>query len=362
MGIIGFLYYKKELVTLQEQCSIQMRNAALMIKEDLMQAQMDAIPSYTFIPPKMPWLRAGLFDANGTRVHSNLQSTTVLLSKEAYKSATHEYHVDYLGEPKMGVSYIVIENASGPDAKKDLMHLILLTLFFSTLFVAFIGYLLSRLLLKPIRDRIEELNTFIKDSAHEINTPISALMMSLSSLRNIPEIPLRTRNHISISAKRIFEIYNSLSFIAFHEHERALDEPFDLALSVHEGVKFFEELAALKGNSFTCKLEQTMVFMDKARAQKLINNLLSNAIKYSDTNTTIEVTLNERTLHVSNEGEGISEENKAKIFERYVRKSKQEGGFGIGLNIVRTVCEMYRIGIEVDSIPHQSTTFRLHFP
>jgi len=362
MGIIGFLYYTKELVLLEEQCTMEMRNAAMMLKDDLMKAQLDPQSIYRFTPPQKEGLRAGLFDANGDLLYSNLESKHVLLSKEAYKSATHEYHIDHLDTPRMGISYIVIETREGEEMQRALIRLIILTLFFSTLFIAFIGYLLSRMLLQPIRNRMEELNRFIKDSAHEINTPISALMMSLSTLRSIPQIPSRTRNHITISAKRIFEIYNSLSFIAFHEHEQALDEHFDLAQSVHEGVKFFEELAALKGNTFTCKLEQTMVFMDKARAQKLINNLLSNAIKYSDTNTAIDIALESKTLHVSNQGEGISKENQAKIFERYVRKSKQEGGFGIGLNIVQTVCEMYRIRIEVDSTPHQSTTFRLRFP
>lgn len=360
MLIISLLYYNKELVAIQDHCSIQMRNAALMVKQELMQAEMEHT-SYTFNPPENE-LRIGLFDANGTQLHSNLQTKTVLLSQEAYKSATHEYHVDYLPTPIQNISYIVIENAQGIKDKLNLLILIGVTFGVALVFIAFIGYLLSKMLLNPIKKRMEHLNHFIKDSAHEINTPVSALMMSVASLRNHSGIPARTLNHISISAKRIFEIYNSLSFIAFRDHEKTLDETFDIALIVHEGVKFFEELAQLKGNTFTCKLEQTYVFMDKDRAKKLIFNLLSNAIKYSYANTPISIELSNRIVHVSNEGEGISPSDISKIFERYTRKNTTTGGFGIGLNIVQTICQIYGIKIEVSSTPHVSTTFSLSFP
>lgn len=360
MVIIGFLYYNKELVSIQDHCSIQMRNATLMVKQDIMQAEMEH-EAYRFNPAKGV-LKIGLFDSNGTLLHSNLESTNVLLSKEAYRSTTHEYHVEHFATPRLGISYIVVENTQGIKDKLNLLVLIATTFFIALLFIAFIGYLLSKILLNPIKKRMEHLNNFIKDSAHEINTPVSALMMSVSTLRNHTNIPPRTLNHISISAKRIFEIYNSLSFIAFYDHEKALDESFDLALIVHEGVKFFEEFATMKGNSFACKLEQTMVFMDKGRAKKLVNNLLSNAIKYSYASTVITVELSNRVLHVRNEGEGIEPCDCEKIFERYTRKNTTTGGFGIGLSIVKTICDMYGITINVDSTPNASTTFCLRFP
>ena len=57
-------------------------------------------------------------------------------------------------------------------------------LFLSAIFIGFIGYLLSKILLKPVRQRIESMDKFIKDSAHELNTPISVLMTSVSMLKN----------------------------------------------------------------------------------------------------------------------------------------------------------------------------------
>lgn len=120
--------------------------------------------------------------------------------------------------------------------------------------------------------------------------------------------------------------------------------------------------ATLKENSFTCKLEQTTVFMDKSRAQKLINNLISNAIKYSYPQTVVAIELVERTLCVRNEGEGIKEEDLEAIFRRYERRSKTEGGFGIGLDIVQTLCQTYGLHLSVTSTPKESTAFSISFP
>lgn len=360
MVIIGILYYNKELVSIQDKCSIEMRNAALMVKQSLMQAEMEHTP-YVFNPPQS-MLRIGLFDANASIVHSNLESSKVLLSQEAYKSATHEYHIERLSHSIQNIDYIVVENSQGAKDKFELFVLVATTFCIALLFVACIGYFLSRLLLSPIKKRMEHLNNFIKDSAHEINTPVSALMMSVTTLRNHPEMPTRTLNHISVSAKRIFDIYNSLSFLAFNDHDKVMDEVFDIATTVHEGVKFFEELAAIKGNSFTCKLEQTPVLMDKARAQKLINNLLSNAIKYSYPKTPIVVELENYVFRITNQGDGIAQEDIPFIFARYERKSTLTGGFGIGLDIVKTICSAYGIEVTVESISHQTTSFKLHFP
>ena len=58
----------------------------------------------------------------------------------------------------------------------------------------------------------------------------------------------------------------------------------------------------------------------------------------------------------------VSEENKKTIFKRFERRSTTVGGFGIGLDIVNSVCEMYHINVWIESIPNKETTFHLQFP
>ena len=72
--------------------------------------------------------------------------------------------------------------------------------------------------------------------------------------------------------------------------------------------------------------------------------------------------LSEHLLTVTNKGIGISEENKKTIFKRFERRSTMVGGFGIGLDIVNSVCEMYHIKVWIESIPNKETSFYLQFP
>ncbi len=360
IAIIAMLYYNRSIVEIEDQCSIQMRNASLMSEKELMQAEMNHV-SFKFVPPKGN-LRIGLFDKNRKALFSNLKDNNILFSKKAYKNNKHQYHINQLEKPVLGVSYIVVETDESQKQRVKLLTLIYSVIVAAVIFILLIGYLLSKILLKPIKDRMKKLNHFIRDSSHELNTPVSALMMSTSVLRNPKKINPRALNHISVSAKLISQIYNTLSFVAFNDIDERYDENFDLKELVEQSVRFFDEIVKSKGKTIKCSLESTPVYLDKSTMQKVINNLLSNALKYSFAKTQIEVILKDYTLCVINEGEGINKEDKKMIFKRFERKSKSEGGFGIGLDIVQSVCNEYNIKIKVESIPNQKTTFFLILP
>jgi len=358
--IIGFLYFNKEIVSINNQCSIEMSNKAMWIEKELMQAQMDN-KKYVF-DVNSKTLSAGLFDKDGNAIYSTLDTNKVYLSKKAYKNNVHEYHIDKLEKPILDVSYIVIEGSEGAKQKFKLILLIGLVVLASLVFVGFIGYFLSKQLTAPIKARIEKLNCFIKDSAHDINTPVSALMMSVSSLKTKKEVDKRVVNHISISAKLISQIYNSLSFIAFNDKDEVLDEQFDLSELIKESVKFFDEIAQSRSNTILCDLEPTIVNMDRSRIQKVINNLISNALKYSYPKTEVKISLKNRVFSIEDKGIGIAKNDQKDIFDRYERKTKDVGGFGIGLDIVKTVCRTYGIDIKINSELKIGTIFYLKFP
>ena len=360
VSIIGVLYYKKEIVSIEDKCSIEMSNTAMMVEKDLMHAKMEGL-EYKFKVPN-PALHVGLYNEAGKALYSNLESDKVFLSKHAYKNNTHEFHVEKLSMPVFGVHYIVVEGSEGATEKFKLLLLIATVILISTIFVSFVGYFLSRLLIAPIKARVEKLNCFIKDSAHDINTPVSALMMSVSSLKNKAGVDKRVVNHISISAKLISQIYNSLSFIAFNDKDEVMNKEFDLADLIRESIRFFDEIAINRGNSITSKLEKTIVNMDHSRIQKVINNLISNALKYSYPKTEVNILLKDGLFSIENKGIGIAKEDQNAVFNRYERKSKESGGFGIGLDIVKSVCHTYGIKIKIDSKLSERTIFYLQFP
>jgi two-component system OmpR family sensor kinase len=105
-------------------------------------------------------------------------------------------------------------------------------------------------------------------------------------------------------------------------------------------------------------LEDLFIRLDKERAKLLFSNLLSNAIKYSLPNKRISLTLTKESFIIQDEGVGIAKEKHEKIFDLYERASQQAGGFGVGLSIVKQICDESNIKIEVDSKLNQGTAFR----
>jgi two-component system OmpR family sensor kinase len=71
--------------------------------------------------------------------------------------------------------------------------------------------------------------------------------------------------------------------------------------------------------------------------------------------------LKNRIFSIEDEGGGIKKEDQKSIFNRFERKSKEQGGFGIGLDIVKSICKMYDIKFWVHSQLQKGSTFYLQF-
>jgi len=89
--------------------------------------------------------------------------------------------------------------------------------------------------------------------------------------------------------------------------------------------------------------------MDKRKLTRVIDNLLSNAIKYNKRSGTIGMTLKKQTLTIWDTGIGIDQEKVPFMFDRYLRFNNSEGGFGLGLSIVKKILDEYNIAIDVNS-------------
>ena len=105
----------------------------------------------------------------------------------------------------------------------------------------------------------------------------------------------------------------------------------------------------------------SLFFANKNQISKLIDNLLSNAIKYNKKGGEIAIVLKENSLVIKDSGCGISKENLMHIFERYARFNEDQGGFGIGLSLVKKICEENDILISCESKEGEGSAFRLEW-
>lgn len=356
LGSAAYFYYHDRLISIDRICDVSMQNIAMQVEKDF-RNQTDT--EYYFDDDRV--MKVALYDKDKNIIQSKLSTKKINFKEINYMGRESAFYIKELTHPIGNIHYIVIEDSEITTAMKELQIFIASVLFLATIFIAFVGYFLSRLLLKPVKDNFKILSRFMKDSAHELNTPVTALMMSANYLKNSYDKEMV--EHMLISSKMISETYNSIAYLAFNEIDLEEKEHLDLSEHIYHSIKYFKEIAASKNITINAELNTFMIYMDKNSLQKLINNLISNAIKYSHNNKTIDISLKENVFKIKDEGIGIAKEHQAKIFERYKRLSKKgSGGFGIGLDIVMRVCHANNIEIGVLSEVNRGTTFTLVFP
>jgi len=356
LGSIGFLYYKEKIATIDRYCGVSMENMAMQIKMDILNKK-----DINSLFDDVERLRIALYDKNKKAIVSNLTTKKIDFEQTNYSNTTSAFFISSFIKPKGGIKYIIIEDSKVSNQMVQLQSLIWTIFFSASLFITFVGYLLSRLLLKPVKENFAILNHFIKDSAHELNTPVTALMMSANYLKKSYDKEMV--EHMLMSSKMISEVYNSISYLAFHDLDIEEREEFDLAELINDSIKYFKEIAHNKEIIIKTELTSYTINMDKNSIKKLINNLITNAIKYSYTNKIIYITLENNIFKITDEGVGINKKDKKRIFQRYKRiNNKNGGGFGIGLDIVRGICKSNSIKILLDSEIKKGSTFTLIFP
>lgn len=360
IGILLYFYYKDEIKSLENTCSMELSNASMKIKTDILNSYMN---NKKFIPKKLDkeLIRYALFDKDKKLIYSNLEGRELVnFEKKFYESSHYHFYVEKLNEKTIPIKYIVMETCEGIQNQDRLKIYTVIALILSAVFVGFIGYFLSRILLKPVREKINHMDNFIKDSAHELNTPVSVLMTSVSMLKK-GKNPEKMMKYILSSSKQISQIYNDIHFSAFDSLHDSHDEEFNLKDLVCDSVEYFSDIAITKNITIESDTNDLLIKMDKTKTQKIVNNLLSNAIKYSNPNSKIIVCLKETRLLIKDFGIGISQEDQKEIFKRYKRGNNIEGGFGIGLDIVSRICKDYNLKPDVQSVLEKGSSFIVDF-
>lgn len=229
-----------------------------------------------------------------------------------------------------------------------------------------VGFFLVRLALKPLNQKIEELNLFIKDTTHEINTPLSVLQMSVDRIDKsvLQEKDLKKFNSIIVAARTLESIYHSLIYTSFGRLENKVED-IELSNLIKERLNYFEMLFAQKNITISSELQSVMLKANAKSITLVIDNLLSNAYKYTPKNGSVEIrTFQERGenfLCIKDNGYGIAQKDIEHIFKRFTRFDSTKGGFGLGLSIVKKICDEFKIKIECKSELKKGSEFILQW-
>lgn len=253
--------------------------------------------------------------------------------------------------------YVAVKVA---DPEFAILMLKLKIIFFSfiiLLAILIIAYFIIRLSLRPLYRRIDFLNGFIRDTTHEINTPLSVILMSIEMFETDPQKYL---NNIKTASKTISTLYEDLTLVKFGGEEDNAVTTFSLSELVRDRLSYFGLNLEQKNINLNAQIAEVQLGSSYKKVRKIIDNLLSNAIKYCDENDDVGVNLTHSALTISNGGAGIAKENLSRIFDLYARFDERNGGFGIGLHIVKTFCD--ELGFKISCKSKEGLTeFRVEF-
>ena len=361
LAIIGYLFFENNVTMMKSSVKYEMMYRARMISSKIVMTAMRGEKvnrDQYFRSIKHSRFKVGYYDTNRNTIYSEIVD---------FKYFDQSFSIDgsscyaVLEDPSnhLGIHYIVLKE---DNLSREIMALrmkIIGYLVLSFIFMGIVGYFLARLFLAPVRNKIESLDRFISDTTHELNTPVSAILMTIQSLKGCDPRKLK---RLEASAKRLSTMYGSLTYHLQRGGKEQKIELLSLSQLLTERIEYIKELLEAKHLNMNMKLDELNVEMDRESAVRLIDNLLSNAIKYSDPGETITVSIEERVLIVKDEGIGIDLSLQKDIFKRYKRANKERGGFGIGLDIVLSICKRYGISIELESEKGKGSSFLLHFP
>ena len=204
---------------------------------------------------------------------------------------------------------------------------------------------------------------FIRQSIHEINTPLAVIMTHIDIFK-MKYGQNRYLAKIEAAAKMIATIFDDLSYMGKKDRFDYKRQMIDLSVFLEERIRFFDEMAAGNRLQIEPHIKRGIwLCFSEIELQRIIDNNLSNAIKYSKSHSYIVISLYLKGAEivlefVTNSRRQI--EDTRKIFEEYHREDEESDGFGLGLVIVRGICERNGVEVEVES-NEDRTLFRYRF-
>ncbi len=354
MLIALFFYYQNEKTLYLDLVKSNMQNIVSKVSNKIIMSHMLDVEFDKNIYLKNQDYKISFYDKDKNLLFGNLNEK-LNFEQNFYNDEEKLIIVDSSTVGHLGIWYIALKDNSLKEKISNLkLNIFLIFLIFYTI-IAIVSWSLAKLFLKPIKNERERLNNFIKDTTHELNTPISAIIMSCED----DNLTKKQLDRIKFSAKRVSEIYKDLTYIFLGNIEKKSLDKIDLSKVIKEEIINFEPMIARKRLKINLNIEEFFYEINKDDFIRLFNNLFSNAIKYNKTDGNIDIILQNSELIIKDSGIGISKDKIKDIFNRYYRATNQSGGFGLGLNIVNMICKTYNIKIDVQSSENIGSTFTL---
>ena len=225
----------------------------------------------------------------------------------------------------------------------------------------------SKRAIDPVVKSVEKQKQFITDASHELKTPLTVITTSLKVL----EMEVGEQKWISkaqAQTDKMRDLVNDLVTLSRLDEEKPALRftDFDISEAVTETAESFRDFAAAQGHALKLEIPSGLTYRgDEYAIRQLVSILLDNAVKYSDEGEGIRLSLERAKrgviLKTVNACTGLNPAELDRLFDRFYRveksRSKQTGGFGVGLSIARSIAETHKGSIRAECLDDHSIQF-----
>ncbi len=266
--------------------------------------------------------------------------------------------------------YLVKQNDNGEylvmfvDCSRDFYNanrLLIMTVLIgiiSLLAMFILVYMFSGKAVAPVVESLEKQKRFITDAGHELKTPIAVISANVDVLE-LESGKSEWTNSIRGQVKRMTELVKNMLTLSRMEEENihVVFSDLNLSQTIVENSASFAAVADSKGLKYNLDIaEDIHILGDKNGINQLSSLLIDNAMKYSSENGSVNVMLSKdqrgkkAIFEVSNTCDSIPEGNLDRLFDRFYRadnsRSRDTGGYGIGLSVARAIANSHGGEIE----------------
>ena len=218
---------------------------------------------------------------------------------------------------------------------------------------------------RQIRESLQARDQLLLDVSHELRSPLTRMLVALEFLKN-DKTRLTLHRNIKHMEAMVTEILETERLNSSYGGLQL--EPINILDLLMDTCRNYQDQKP--GVVLQCSSEDFIANVDPTRVTTVFNNLLSNATRHSNAKDPIEVTCAREQgkilVKVQDYGSGIPKEDLPHIFEPFYRvdksRSKQTGGYGLGMSVCRKIMEAHGGRIDITSQPNKGTCVLLTFP
>ncbi len=205
-----------------------------------------------------------------------------------------------------------------------------------------------RKMTEKIKQDYQSLKEFTENASHEIQTPLAIIRSKLELMiqsENIPQEQMKMIQDIYESTNRLSKLNQSLLLLAkienrqFHETQNV-----DLKVLIKKKLEMFEDMIAFKSIRVEKQLAARELRINPQLADILLSNIIGNAIRHNIANGNIKIVLTSTDFIVSNSGNPLDVSPEL-LFDRFRKSSSSSESAGLGLSIVKQICDTYNLKI-----------------